>query len=248
MSYAYSRDFLRYGAQSSAYAAHKIASSLAPVLAVASVLDVGCGLGTWLRAWSECGIKDFSGVDGDYVARDSLVIANDRFIATDLNRGFDLGRQFDLVQSLEVAEHIRPEASAAFIETLCRHARRYILFSAAPPGQGGEHHINEQTYEFWRGLLAKRDFVACDIVRPMIAADAKISFWYRYNTFLYVRREMLAASAPAVRERVVPAIESLADISPPLFRIRKAIVRRLPDMVQDGLARFKSRFVPTGRF
>jgi hypothetical protein len=33
-----------------------------------------------------------------------------------------------------------------------------VLFSAAPPGQGGEHHVNERTYEFWRGLFARHGY------------------------------------------------------------------------------------------
>jgi hypothetical protein len=47
-----------------------------------------------------------------------------------------LDRRFDLVQSLEVAEHITPAASEAFVEDLARHAERFVLFSAAPPGKG----------------------------------------------------------------------------------------------------------------
>jgi hypothetical protein len=40
----------------------------------------------------------------------------------------------------------------------------------------------------------------------------------------------------------------LADVSPLTFRVRKAIVQRLPRRVQDGVARLKSRLMPTGRF
>lgn len=34
-----------------------------------SVVDVGCGVGTWLAAFAQHGVDDVLGVDGDYVAR-----------------------------------------------------------------------------------------------------------------------------------------------------------------------------------
>ena len=247
-SYIYSKEFLHYGSRSSAYAARRITSSLARLLAVRSVLDVGCGLGAWLRAWAENGVNDYYGVDGDYVERSILEIPSDHFTAVDLNNNFDLCRQFDLVQSLEVAEHLQPASSTVFVDALCRHAGRFILFAAAPPGQGGENHMNERPYEFWRACLARHDFVTLDAVRPMIINDQKISFWYRYNIFLYVHRKALESLAPEMHKFIVTAATPLPDLSPPSFRIRKAIVRRLPSTLQDRLARFKSRFIPTGRF
>jgi hypothetical protein len=90
-----------------------------------------------------------------------------------------------------VAEHIRESASEIFVESITRHTRAYVLFSAAPPGQGGEHHINEQPEEFWRKKFEERGFVTVDAVRPSIATDKKIPYWYRYNSLLFVRRDRL---------------------------------------------------------
>lgn len=245
----YDNAFIRYASQSSAYAAAIITDYLAPLLAIRSVLDVGCASGTWLHAWSAHGIGDFHGVDGDYVENNLLEIPRARFTPVDLNCGFDLGRQYDLVQSLEVAEHLTPRASMTFVDCIARHARRFVLFSAAPPGQGGECHINERPYDFWRSALAKHGFAAIDAVRPVIRRDTKISYWYRYNTFLYARREELARDDFERRllDLVAPEGEMLADISPFSFQIRKAIVRRLPRGLQDGAARFKAKVMPTGR-
>jgi 2-polyprenyl-3-methyl-5-hydroxy-6-metoxy-1,4-benzoquinol methylase len=61
-------------------------------------------------------------------------------------------KTFDLITCLEVAEHL-PEAAA---DTLCdsieRHMRKgsLLVFSAANPGQGGEHHQNLQPAWYWR--------------------------------------------------------------------------------------------------
>ena len=77
-----------------------------------------------------------------------------------------------------------------------KHAGRFILFSAAVPGQGGEHHVNEQPYDYWRKRFAEAGFTAYDFVRPRIAADNGISFWYRYNIILFVRDELAGESEP----------------------------------------------------
>jgi hypothetical protein len=169
------------------------------------------------------------------------------FTAVDLNNPFDLGRQFDLVQSLEVGEHIKESACEGFIESIVRHARRYIVFSAAPPGQGGENHINEQPYEFWRKKFELRGFATFDAVRPAIAGDNKISYWYRYNSLLFVRDELLPNIGDDVRATLLLAGYRIKDLSPMSFRFRKTLVRRLPNTLQDKIARLKSKFLPTGQ-
>jgi hypothetical protein len=246
-THAYNEDFMEYAAQSSRYSAVAIVSILRRKINVESVLDVGCARGTWLWAWSEAGIRDLHGIDGHYVERRRLELPKLMFTAVDLNVAFDLKREFDLVQSLEVGEHIKECASENFAKSLTRHARRYILFSAAPPGQGGEYHINEQPYEFWRQKFERRGFVTIDAVRPAIHDDNKISYWYRYNTLLFVRRELLAEMSQDMRDRVLLANDQICDVSPLPFRLRKAVVRRFPNALQHGVARLKSKLFPTGR-
>jgi SAM-dependent methyltransferase len=246
-TYAYNDDFMRYAAQSSAYSAAAVTSILHRQLKVDSVLDVGCARGTWLRAWRDRGVADLHGVDGDYVDRRMLEVPARMFTAVDLNDSFDLGRQFDLVQSFEVGEHIKESASEAFAESIVRHARRYVLFSAAPPGQGGEHHINEQPYEFWRSKFERRGFVTVDAVRPAIAGDNRISYWYRYNSLLFVRGELLPDVQGDMRATLLLAGDRIKDLSPLTFRFRKAVVRHLPNAVQYKIARLKSKFLRTGQ-
>ena len=188
------------------------------------------------------------GVDGDYVKRDELRIPQDRFRAADLSQPLDLGRRFDLVQTLEVAEHIKAAAAATFVENLVKHSSGIVLFSAAPPGQGGEFHINEQPYDYWRALFRRHDFHAYDWIRPQLAGDETISFWYRYNVFLYVRSDVAATLPPGIAAARVADDKSLSDISPALFRLRKTVVRLLPYALRDGLARFKANYLPSGRW
>lgn len=238
--YAYDAQFLSYSQRISAQSANQITSLLKDMLSVESVLDVGCAQGTWLNFWQQSNVEDIVGVDGDYVVRDRLEIPSDRFIAQDVSQPFDLERQFDLVQCLEVAEHIAADHAATLIDNLTRHGA-YLLFSAAPPGQGGEYHVNEQPYDYWRDLFAARGYVALDAVRPLIENNAQVAIWYRHNIILYVRQDMLPRLSAAFQESVIPSEASIPDVSPLTYRIRKAIIRHIPAPLQLGLARLVAR-------
>src|SRR5262249_5217435 len=118
-----------------------------------SVVDVGCGVGTWLRAFVENGVEDVLGVDGAYVDRNRLCIDPARFQAMDLARPQPLGRTFDLAVCLEVGEHLPTRAAPGLVAMLT--AAPVVLFSAAIPGQGGTNHVNEQWPNFWQRLFSR---------------------------------------------------------------------------------------------
>jgi 2-polyprenyl-3-methyl-5-hydroxy-6-metoxy-1,4-benzoquinol methylase len=125
-----------------------------------------------LAIWLQHGAKDVLGVDGPYVDQSRLHIPTSQFLASDLAYPLKLERQFDLVQSLEVAEHLPEQASEQFVDSLVRHGR-LVLFSAATPGQGGENHINEQPWEYWRAKFAARNFELFDFLRPRLRSIAR---------------------------------------------------------------------------
>jgi hypothetical protein len=227
-------------ADRSTLAARTMIPILRSFLEISSVLDVGCARGVWLSAWAESGCDDFMGIDGTHVARAQLAIDPAYFVVADLSKGFNLGRRFDFVQCLEVAEHLPRTRSETLVADLVSHSD-VVLFSAAPPGQGGEHHINEQSYDFWKALFREHGYIALDCLRPMIYRKHAIPFWYRYNSILYVKSEAIGKlSDRAALYQLAPA-ESVRDISPLVFRIRKAIVRILPDKLSTFLARIIAR-------
>jgi SAM-dependent methyltransferase len=216
------------------------------MLQVGSVADFGCAEGAWLRAWKDLGASDVLGVDGPWVDPDRLLVERHEFTVRNLEQPLDLGRTFDLAESIEVAEHLDAAAAPAFVATLCRHAPR-VLFSAAVPGQGGEHHVNEQGYEYWRALFAEQGFEPFDALRPRLQARKELAPWHRFNLLLYVRRDHCAGLPLAVLASAVPRDRPIADFAPPLYRARKWLVRRLPRPVQDRLAVAKSRLLrPNG--
>ena len=150
---------------------------------VGSVVDIGCGTGSWAAAFNVRGI-DVVGVDGDYVDRKSLRIRQDQFIAHDLNQPLDLGRRFDLAVSLEVGEHLDAGLAAGFVDSLIRHAD-VVLFSAAVPGQGGSHHVNERWPSYWVALFEQRGYRLFDVVRPAVWNLPDVAYWYSQNLLLF---------------------------------------------------------------
>lgn len=161
-----------------------------------SVLDVGCGTGTWLKVFEENGVNDYFGIDGDYVDERQLRISPSKFIKRDLRTDWSLDRKFDLVICLEVAEHLPESTSERFIENLISHGDT-IIFSAAVPGQGGQNHLNEQWAEYWQEKFLKHGFYFHDVIRPLIWRNENIEWWYRQNIFLVNR----TTSLPAVDQR-----------------------------------------------
>src|ERR1700730_5552918 len=140
---AYSKQFYDAQVDGALYAAGLIVPLLVESYRPQSVLDVGCGMGAWLKIFSEQGVSDYLGLDGAYVDRSKLYIPIQHFEACDLKNPPTLNRKFDLACCLEVAEHLAPESAPALIDYLVTQAP-VVLFSAAIPGQPGTNHVNCQ--------------------------------------------------------------------------------------------------------
>jgi SAM-dependent methyltransferase len=163
----------------------KLVEQLQMVFAPRSVLDVGCGVGGWLASWQRAGVDDVRGVDGEWVPRELLQIAPERFTPMDLSHPHFLARTFDLVLSLEVAEHIAPGAARGFVAFLVS-CGPIVCFSAAPPHQGGEDHVNEQPPQYWRELFSEFGYIGFDWLRPALWDESSLAYCYRQNVLLFV--------------------------------------------------------------
>lgn len=157
----------------------------------ASVVDVGCGLGTWLGACKELGVADVLGIDGAHVEAARLHIPADRFLARDLSQPLCVDRRFELAMSLEVAEHLPADRADAFVVELATLSD-VILFSAAIPHQGGTGHVNENWAEYWYDRFRRHGYAMVDLFRTTVWDDERVAFWYRQNAMLYVREPLLA--------------------------------------------------------
>ena len=168
--------------------ARVISSILYSELGPQSVIDIGCGIGTFLRAFKDLGVKEVLGLDGAWADQTLLnkYLSDQEFLAYDLETHFDAGRRFDLAISLKVGEHLRKDAAEDFVRSLVS-ASDVIVFSAAIPGQVGQHHVNEQWPDYWAQLFSKHGYTFHDVLRPIFWHNDRLPRWYKQNMFLVLR-------------------------------------------------------------
>jgi SAM-dependent methyltransferase len=153
-----------------------------------SVIDFGCGVGTWLATAKRLGVERCLGLEGPWVKTQPLAAADLEIRDTDLEHTVSLEGRFDLAMSLEVAEHLAPQRADSFVADLCK-ASDVVLFSAATPGQDGDGHQNEQWPSYWAERFIGLGYIPLDVIRPIVQSDETIGVWYRTNAILYARPE-----------------------------------------------------------
>lgn len=232
MKQPYGDKFFARQKQHALPSAQEIVPVLYDLLRPTSIIDVGCGVGTWLSVFCTHGVGDVYGVDGSYVNKQYLLIPPERFIEADLRRPFSLDRQFDLVLALEVAEHLPPESADAFVASLTKLGQ-VIYFSAAVPYQGGTSHLNEQWQDFWAQRFQQKGYLPIDYVRKAVWQNDKISFWYAQDGLLYVERRYLEAHCDLKKKYEETNLSQLSIVHPKMLTTMGAttLIKRLPDAV-----------------
>lgn len=195
--------------KSTKLSSQKILNFLNSYITINSAIDVGGGVGTWLKTCQELASSenrqcDVKCLDGSYINKNYLVISEKDFIDVDLEQKINISQRFDLAISLEVGEHLSAARADSFVEDLT-NLSDVVLFSAAFPYQGGTGHINEQPPSYWAALFAKYNYKVFDIIRPHFYNDSEILSWYKQNMLLFVN------------EKRPDIIQKLAEISPPPF-------------------------------
>jgi hypothetical protein len=123
---------------------------------LAKVTDFGCSTGIYIRALRARGILA-SGVENSRAALDNKVCEHVEM--GDITTHCEIRWACDGGLCIEVAEHIDPASSDDVIRCLVRHTRKWLIFSAAVPGQGGVGHINCQPKDYWIEKFEKRGWV-----------------------------------------------------------------------------------------
>lgn len=167
-----------------------IADTIIGDLSPASVLDVGCGTGALLEALRERGCT----VSGLEYADAALAYCRKRnldVVKFDLeNDVFANDRTFDVAVSMEVAEHL-PESVADHYVDLLTRVTRTVVFTAAPPGQGGADHVNEQPPSYWIAKFAGRDFghnaALSQRWKSRWETAGVVQGWYHKNLMIFQR-------------------------------------------------------------
>lgn len=192
----YSQGFYADLATTALPSARRIVPDLMELIAPRSVIDVGCGDGSWLSVFREHGVGEIRGIDGPWVDAAQLRIPPECFRRAELDKPLGIDGRFDLAMSLEVIEHLSPARGTTLVAELCGLAP-VVLFSAAIPHQGGLHHVNEQWPRYWASLFVAHSYHAVDVLRLRYWNDPQVTWWYKQNLLLFAR-ENIFRTRPAL--------------------------------------------------
>ena len=178
---SYSAGYYQSIKEDSVASAREVVPLIMKLLAPRNVVDVGCGSGAWAAAYKQAGAAVL-GIDGPDVRIEQLLIQP---------------REFDLVNCLEVAEHLPAARAQSFVRDLCQLSD-VSVFSAAVPGQGGTHHLNEQWPSYWIAFFRENGFQTLDCIRAHIWGNEKVAWWYAQNMFVFIKQDRVADFPAAV--------------------------------------------------
>ena len=244
----YHPDWYSSHQQSARTSARAVVPVVMELTGARSVVDVGCGVGEWLTAFTAAGATRVLGVDGDYVRQADLQIPTANFRAADLTQPLPVTERFDLAVCLEVAEHLPAAAGDQVVASLAALAP-VVLFSAAIPRQGGQHHVNEQWPEYWQERFARQGLQAADCLRTRFWADPAVAWYYAQNLLLFVAPDRLAdrpelraavAATTGTVRRLVHPDRYLTTANLQCFGLRD-VARALPGMMGRWWRQKRSR-------
>lgn len=140
------------------------------------MLDVGCGNGIMVKTARQLGCEAY-GVD-------QLVNETwpDYFFHKNLVDYFQLPNgPVDMVFCIEVAEHLHESAHATLCDTICNNLKngnnKFLIFSAARPGQDGTGHVACRPAAYWAQQFIMRGLTANDIKTMNLSL-----LWSRINS------------------------------------------------------------------
>ena len=123
---------------------------------IRTVVDLGTGYGHNLAWFLSMGCRGL-GVEGDPIAVEGSVLPSSSVFCHDFTGNpLILDRPYDLCMALEFVEHVDEKYMDNWMSAA--RACTFFLMSFATPGQGGHHHVNENTQEYWDNEMRKRGF------------------------------------------------------------------------------------------
>ena len=171
-----------------------IANSILNDFKATCVIDVGCGTGALLEALRDTGCEVF-GLEYSEAALKYCRARRLNVAKFDLERNvFNDNRTFDVAVSMEVAEHLPEKAADRYVDLLARLSQ-VIVFTAAPPGQGGVDHVNEQPSSYWITKFQQRGFEHAEEIsqrwRESWKAAGDVEGWYHQNLMIFRRLRVI---------------------------------------------------------
>lgn len=165
-----------------------------------SVLDIGCGIGSYLSV----AIKHGLDILGFEIALDKALPYMDKDVIMKvhqwdctqplLNSYHWKSSPFDIVMSFETAEHIEPSGTGVFMDNLAESLAigGLLLFTGAPPGQEGCGHINCRPKNEWIRMFEDRG-----LERLRHAEEAISNAWLEQGCPNYIAQNLISMTRPA---------------------------------------------------
>jgi hypothetical protein len=95
----------------------------------------------------------------------------------------------DLVVCTEVAEHVGQREGNRLVRVIAASAVKWVFFTAATPGQGGHHHVNEQPHEYWRRKFERNgmslDNIKTHMARRILGERMPAMNWIPKNAMIF---------------------------------------------------------------
>jgi SAM-dependent methyltransferase len=183
-----------------------------------SVVDIGCGDGSWLKVFTDFGVEKVIGIDGAYVTPEIFKLPYDCFYPHDLTAPIKLDQKFDLALCLEVAEHL-PECSANQLIDSLIQLSDVIVFSSAIPYQPGDGHINLQWPEYWITKFSQKDYILINSLKYRFWDHSDVEFFYKQNMNIFAKLSVMSQKDGLMNEHEKYRDLPTAIVTPELYSL-----------------------------
>ncbi len=146
-----------------------------------TVLDLGCGPGTYVECLNAIGVSCL-GYDVDKRVEGKKDLKCQSLLS--------VADTADVVLCMEVAEHIESSVNNQIVESVAKalNPGGYLIWTAAQPGQGGVGHINCQTKSYWDSQLKQTGLERDKNIESKLIDYVKAGYhmgWFSQNLMLY---------------------------------------------------------------
>lgn len=121
-----------------------------------SVIDIGCGEGHVLKYFKNLGVEEILGIDGTRAVYEYSPVADNILIVDFYKGGFVPTKTYDLAWSSEFVEHVDEEYVENYFYIFFKS--KYVVMSHALENQGGHHHVNCKSEQYWIDLFETNEF------------------------------------------------------------------------------------------
>lgn len=161
--------------------AKRLAEWIKKKLKPSSVLDLGCGPGTYVNALTDIGVSTI-GYDTD-----PRVKGKENLLCKSL---FDVEHSAPVVLCLETAEHIFEGHNDEIVQSMsdALDPGGVLIWTAAKPGQGGVGHINCQDKEYWAEKLSSVGLIRDKKMEKRLLTYISQGYhmgWFLQNLLIY---------------------------------------------------------------